>query len=304
MKLQIAYKNTEKQKTDSLEYIIANAVANQNRVQVLTEENQTEVLEFLRVRPVHTVIMSSFIQDNGLESSSNRGVFYSYRNLAGELEGVALIGHTTLVETRSDDALTALALKARESATPIHIMMSDGSSIEDFWQYYSNGNQEPRLICEERLFEIKHPVMVREEVEGLRLATKDELMPVAVAHAEIAFAESGVNPLEKDREGYLKRVMRRIEQGRTWVVFDEGKMVFKADIVAETSEVKYLEGVYVNPENRGRGIGANCLSQLSRVLLEEAKHVCLLSNVDFQQAHHAYLNAGFKSKDSCVTMFL
>jgi uncharacterized protein len=304
MKLQLAYNYAENRKINTLEFVIANAVANLSRVQTLTENDREEVLEFLKVRPVHTVVMTSFIQDNGLENSSNRGIFYSYRNLAGNLEGVALIGHTTLVEARSEDALTALALKARESETPIHVMMSDGNSIESFWQYYSNDNQEPRLICEERLFEIKHPVMVREEVEGLRLATKDELLPVAVAHAEIAFEESGVNPLEKDREGYLKRVMRRIEQGRTWVVFDEGKMIFKADIVAETSEAKYLEGIYVNPENRGKGIGANCLSQLSRILLEEVKHVCLLSNVDFQQAHNAYLKAGFKSKDCCVTMFV
>ncbi len=304
MKLQLAYNYAENQKTNSFEYIVANAVANLNRVQVLTVADQPEVLEFLRVRPVHTVVMTSFIQDNGIESASNRGHFYGYRNLSGNLEGVALIGHTTLVEVRSDDALTALALKARESETPIHIMMSDGNSIEDFWQYYSNENQEPRLVCEERLFEIKHPVMVRQAVEGLRLATAAELMPIAEAHARVAFEESGVNPMEKDREGYLKRVMRRIEQGRVWVVFNEDKLVFKADIVAETADVMYLEGVYVNPEYRGQGIGSDCLSQLSRILLEKVSHVCLLSNVDFQQAHNAYLKAGFKSKDCCVTMFV
>ncbi len=304
MKLQLAYNYAENHKTNSLEYIISNAVANQSRVQILTEADKQEVLEFLKVRPVHTVVMTSFIHDNGMESASNRGSFYGYRNFAGNLEGVALIGHTTLVEVRSDDALTTLALKARESETPIHIMMSDGNSIESFWQYYSNNDQQPRLVCEERLFEIKHPVMVREAVEGLRLATAEELIPIAEAHAEFAFEESGVNPLEKDREGFLKRVLRRIEQGRIWVVFNEDKLVFKSDIVAETTEVMYLEGIYVNPEYRGKGIGANWLSQLSRTLLEKVKHVCLLSNVDFQQAHHAYLKAGFKSKDCCVTMFV
>lgn len=304
MKLQLAYNYAENHKTTSLEHIISNAVANLSRVQVLTEADQPEVLEFLKVRPVHTVVMTSFIQDNGLENANNRGKFYSYRNFGGELEGVALIGHTTLVEARSENALTALALKARESETPIHIMMSDGNSIETFWKYYSNENQEPRLVCEERLFEIKHPVMVRETVEDLRLATAAELMPIAEAHAEVAFEESGVNPMVKDREGYLKRVLRRIEQGRVWVVFNEDKLVFKADVIAETTEVMYLEGIYVNPEQRGKGVGANCLSQLSRTLLEKVKHVCLLSNVDFQQAHNAYLKAGFKSKDCCVTMFV
>jgi len=263
-----------------------------------------EVLEFLKMRPVHTVVMASFIQDNGLESPNNRGKFYSYRNSAGKIEGVALIGHTTLIEAHSEDALVAFADIARESETPIHIMMSDGNSIESFWQYYSGENQQPRLVCEERLFEIKHPVMVREAVPGLRPANAEELMPIAAAHAEVAFEESGVNPLEKDRAGFLKRVLRRIEQGRVWVVFEEDKLVFKTDVIAETSDVMYLEGIYVSAENRGKGLATNCLSQLSRILLEKVKYVCLLSNVDFQQAHSAYRRAGFKSKDYCVTMFV
>ncbi|MBS1795042.1 MAG: GNAT family N-acetyltransferase [Acidobacteria bacterium] len=304
MNLQLAYNNAANQNAKSFDYAITRAVSNLSRVSALTEADQPEVLEFLKVRPVHTVVMTSFIQDNGIESASNRGVFYGYRNTAGTLEGVALIGHTTLVEARTDDALTVLALKARESETPIHIMMSDGNSIEAFWQYYSDENQQPRLVCEERLFEIKHPVMVREAVPGLRLAAADELLPIAEAHAEVAFEESGVNPMEKDREGYLKRVLRRIEQGRVWVVFEDGKLIFKADVIAETSDVMYLEGIYVDPENRGQGVGANCLSQLSRALLEKVKHVCLLSNVEFHQAHNAYLKAGFKSKDCCVTMFV
>jgi hypothetical protein len=304
MTLKLAYKNTEATKAASLEFVIANAVANQTRVAALTTSETQEVLSFLKVRPVHTVVMTSFIQDNGIESPSNRGSFFSYRNRAGELEGVALIGHTTLVEARTEDALIALALKARESETPINIMMSDGDSIERFWQYYANNNQEPRLVCEERLFEIKHPVLVREEVAGLRLATAEEVLPIAEAHAEVALQESGVNPMLKDREGFLKRVARRIEQGRVWVVFEDGKLIFKADVIAETDDVMYLEGIYVNPEERGRGLGSNCLSQLSRVLLEKVKFVCLLSNVDFMQAHRSYAKAGFKSKDSCVTMFV
>jgi hypothetical protein len=40
------------------------------------------------------------------------------------------------------------------------------------------------------------------------------------------------------------------------------------------------------------------------VLLERVKYVCLLSNVNFRQAHNAYLKAGFKSSDCCVTMFV
>lgn len=274
------------------------------RVCRLDDGQTDEVLAFLAMRPVHTVVMTSFINDNGLVSSLNRGVFYGYRNHEGTLEGVALIGHTTLVEAHTEDALMAFAFAARESETPINLIMSDGQTAETFWQYFSGGTRQPRLVCNELLFEISFPVMVRENVDDLRLATAEELIPVAEAHAEVAMEESGVNPMQRDREGFLKRTLRRIEQGRTYVVFENGKLIFKADVVAETGEVIYLEGIYVAPDERGNGIGANCLSQLSRELLTRVKHVCLLSNADFKNAHRAYQKAGFKSKDSCTTIFV
>mgnify|MGYP002779021089 CR=1 FL=1 len=275
------------------------------RVCRLTDENTAEVLDFLAVRPVHTVVMTSFIKDNGMESELNRGRFYGFRSPCGALEGVALIGHTTLIEAGTEEALKAFAFAARESETPVSLIMSDDRAAETFWQYYSGGARRPRLVCTEMLFEIRSPAAVCERVADLRPATAAELLPVAEAHAAVALEESGVNPMEKDREGFLRRTLRRIEQERTFVVFENGRLLFKADIVAETGDVIYLEGIYVAAEARGRGIGPKCLSHLSRMLLRRSvRHVCLLSNVEFKNAHRAYLKAGFKSKDCCTTIFV
>src|SRR5215216_5381411 len=84
-----------------------------SRVCRLTNQDRPEVLAFLSIRPVHTVVMTSFINDNGMVSDLNRGRFFGYRNTEGSLEGVALIGHTTLVEARTHQALEALAFGAR-----------------------------------------------------------------------------------------------------------------------------------------------------------------------------------------------
>ena len=64
-----------------------------------------EVLAFLAARPIHTAIMAGLIRDNGLVSQLNRGVFYASRNMTGRIEGVALIGHITMIETSNDSAL-------------------------------------------------------------------------------------------------------------------------------------------------------------------------------------------------------
>jgi len=265
--------------------------------------NTQEVLDFLFLRPVHTVVMTSFINDNGLENPLNRGAFYGYKNAEGTLEGVALIGHTTLVEARSEDALKALAHAARASEVPLHLIMSDGANAESFWKYLGNGAQ-PRLVCEELLFEISFPFPVQKCDREIRPAHMEELQEVAEAQAAIAFMECGVDPMTRDRVGFLKRVARRIEQGRIFVVFENGKMVFKADIIAETSDVVYLEGIYVAPSHRGQGVGSACLAKLSLQLLNRVQHISLLSNISFADAHRSYLKAGYRNTGSCVSLFV
>ncbi len=275
-----------------------------SRVRELTTDNTAEVQAFLSIRPVHTVVMSSFIVDNGIESELNRGKFYGYRNAAGELEGVALIGHSTLVEARTNEALRALAIAARTSETPIHLVMSSGDAANDFWQEMTDGLKQPRLTCVEALFDVSFPFPVRKTDRKLKNADMSHLIQVAEAQAEVAFIECGVDPMLKDREGFLKRVARRLEQNRVFVVTDGDELVFKADIIAETSEVIYLEGVYVSEKYRGQGIGSECLAALTLELLNRAEHICMLSNVEFKGAHRSFEKAGFKKTDECVTLFV
>lgn len=270
----------------------------------LAEADREEALKFLSARPVHTVVMASFINDNGISNERNRGKFYGYRNAEGRLEGVALIGHSTLIEARSDAALRGFAARAKTSETPIHLIMSHGNSAQTFWHLYSGGLSEPRLVCVERLFEVAFPLMVRKAAAEIRPATAEELVPVAEAQAEVAFMECGVDPMVKDREGFLKRVLRRIEQGRVFVAVEDGKLVFKADVIAETPETAYLEGVYVAPQFRGKGVGSECLHQVAVELLNRVANVCLLSNVEFEKAHNSFFRAGFKAADECTTIFV
>jgi GNAT superfamily N-acetyltransferase len=270
----------------------------------LEEADRTEVMSFLAIRPVHTVVMTSFILDNGMVNELNRGKFFGYRNAAGKLEGVALIGHTTLVEARSENALKALAFIARSAETPIHLIMSSGEEAEKFHGHLTGRTSEPRLTCVEALFEAKLPFAVQDCEWTIGNAGMEQLEQVAEAQAEIAFVECGVDPMQKDREGFLKRVARRIEQDRVFTVYEDGKLIFKADIIAETPNAIYLEGIYVHPDLRGQGVGARCLAELTRQLLSRVDNICLLSNVDFTAAHRSYEKAGYKRTDQCVTLFV
>ena len=269
----------------------------------LANEDEAEVLEFLAQRPIHTVTLMSLIHDNGIVSPLNRGTFYGCRDLNGRLEGVALVGHATLIETVSDRALAALAQVAQQ-CTNTHMIMGEKERVADFWNHYAASGRQQRLACREWLFEFSWPIEAREPVAGLRRATLAELELVAPVQAQLAFAESGINPLNVDPRGFVQRCRRRIEQGRTWVVIENGKLIFKADVISRTREVSYLEGIWICEERRANGSGLRFMSDLMRRLLEETKSICLLVNEANKPAQSFYRKCGFHFRATYETIFL
>jgi GNAT superfamily N-acetyltransferase len=272
-------------------------------VSELVETETNEVLAFLSERPIHTICMTGFIRDNGLVSEHNRGTFYGCRNSENRLEGVALIGHATLIEIRTRAAVRELALTA-QIQNRLHMIMAEQERIEEFWNSYADDGQPMRRACRELLFELKQAIELPGKAEGLRLATLDDLELIAPVHAAMAEAESGVNPLVKDREGFLERCARRIEKNRVWVVVKDGRLVFKTDIQADTPEVIYLEGVYIAPEERGSGLARKYFGRLCETLLSRTRSVCVLANEENEKAHAFYRLCGFRRVSVYDTVFL
>jgi ribosomal protein S18 acetylase RimI-like enzyme len=273
------------------------------QVERLGNNEAAEVLEFLAQRPIHTVAMMSLIHDNGMVSPLNRGTFYGCRDANGQLEGVALVGHATLMETVSDRALAALAQVARQCPST-HMIMGEKERVADFWSHYSEAGRRQRLACREWLFELTWPVDAREAVAELRPAQASELELVMPIQAQLAFIESGVNPMEVDRYGFRERCLRRIEQGRTWVVVENGELIFKADVVSKTAEVIYIEGVWLREDRRQKNLGTRFMSGLMRRLLEDTKSICLLVNETNEWAQGFYRKCGFHFRATYETIFL
>jgi uncharacterized protein len=121
---------------------------------------------------------------------------------------------------------------------------------------------------------------------------------------EMACAESGVNPLEVDPVGFRERCARRIKQGRVWVWREGGRLLFKADVISDTPEVIYVEGVHVNAEERRKGYGARCLSQLSQTLLARTGALCVLVNERSLGARAFFERAGYRLRGCYDTVFL
>jgi len=254
--------------------------------------SEEHILSALSRASLTNVIMAGFIRDNGFVNARNRGSFYACRDEKNKLEGVALIGHTILFEAFSDRAIETFAGLARRESSP-HLLMGEHSAVERFGSYYFPNGESPRLICPILWLEQRQPLATPGEASGLRLATREDVEQVVEAQAAMAVETSGVDPRQKDPSGFYERYLRRIEQGRVWVLIENGRLIFKADVIARTPEVSYIEGVYVTAEQRGKGIGGRCVTNLNRILLEQSKAIYLFVENKKTRTTSFYLNLGF-----------
>ncbi len=269
------------------------SVPEPRRAQPLHAADEPEVLEFLSARPIHTVFMASLIRDNGIVSDFNRGSFFGCRSENGRLEGVALLGHATLIETESDLCIKAFAEVAKRHSLS-HLIRGEQDKIEAFWNFYTEGKFRPPLLCSELLLQLRAIPDETASVPGLRQATIADLETIVHVNASMACDESGINPLARDPQGFRERAARRIGKGRVWVWIENQRLIYKTDVVAETPQAVYLEGVYVHPDQRMQGHGLRCISQLATSLLQRSETICLTVNEKSAGSQQFYKRAGYE----------
>ena len=282
---------------------VAKALAPPVTTQLLKNNDAVEALRFLEERARHNVVMSGFIRDNGIESELNRGMFYGARDENHHLQGVALIGHATFIDARREIVIPEFARLA-QAFPRIHMVLGELEIADQFWRAYAPAGQPLRRRCREVLFELNEVDGNVEHLSELRPATPADLHQVAAVQASLACEESGVNPLQNDQAGFLLRCRQRIERNRVWTFIRNGEVIFKADIISETPDVIYLEGIYVNPNHRNRGVGSRCVTQLGRLLLNRAQSIVILVNENRTDAHRFFHRVGFLARSVYEILFL
>ena len=96
-----------------------------------------------------------------------------------------------------------------------------------------------------------------------------------------------------------------IARGHTYVVVEDGEVVFKTDIGSLALGCAQLQGVWVAPRLRGRGLAVPMLAAvLEQVMLGPAPVVSLYVN-DFNAAARAtYEHLGFREVGAFSTVLL
>jgi uncharacterized protein len=155
-----------------------------------------------------------------------------------------------------------------------------------------------------------HPQAVAEasvDAEPMRRATMadyDALLPAAV---HMFVGEVGYDPLTHGRDAYEDRLTRLVRQGHSYVRYGvvDGKraVLFKAEVGVVGGKVAQIQGVWVHPTMRGKGLGAAGMADLVRhVRADHAPTVSLYVNDFNVAALRAYEAVGFARVGTFATV--
>ncbi|MEU1885777.1 GNAT family N-acetyltransferase [Micromonospora rifamycinica] len=139
------------------------------------------------------------------------------------------------------------------------------------------------------------------EVRRVRPSEVHRLFPAAVAmYAE----EVGVSPLADDGgRAYRRRVEDLVRAGRAYARLVDGEVVFKAELAVVTRRTAQIQGVWVAPQWRGRGIATAAMAAVVRdALLRVAPTVSLYVNDFNRPARRVYERCGFHPVGTLATI--
>ena len=173
------------------------------------------------------------------------------------------------------------------------MLIGEERAVSELWEAARDRMREPR---EDRPGQ---PVFVLDRVPdpgdtGLREATLADLDLLVPACAQAHFEELGLNPLERDSEGFRWRTQAQIGEGRSWIWTERSVILFKAEASAWTPRAVQLQQVWVDPSARGRGYGVRGMRDLCRRLLAQVPTVCLFVRADNGPAISLYQSIGMR----------
>ncbi len=238
-----------------------------------------QVLGFCAEEPVERV----FLEDIARRAL---GRFSALERLDGRLEALCHVGANVVPSGAGCDVF-ARAM----SQSGARMVIGEERAVGELWEAARRRMPKPR---DDRpgqpVYALREPPEPGETgLRAARLLDLELLVPAcAAAHRE----EIGVDPLDRDAEGFRWRTRRQIEEGRSWIWLEQGVILFKAEASAWTPAAVQLQQVWVDPQARRRGHAQRALSDLCRLLLQKVPAVCLFVRPENVPALRLYDSIG------------
>jgi predicted GNAT family acetyltransferase len=188
------------------------------------------------------------------------------------------------------------AERARRQGRRCSSIVGEASAVRAMWRHLEPFWGTARQIRDSQpLLAISTPPAVRPD-PAVRQVRPDELDVVLPACIAMFTEEIGISPVSSDGGAlYRARVAEFVGQRRSFARIEGGRVLFKAEIGAVAGDVCQLQGVWVDPALRGRGLGTHGTASVVAIAQATfASTVSLYVNEFNEAARRVYDHVGFR----------
>lgn len=263
------------------------------------------VLDLLDRDPVSNVFIASRIRAGRLEPARLGGELWGHV-VDGALQALCYSGANLVPAGAGPESISAFADRARRQGRRCSSIVGPSEMVLPLWRQLERHWGRARDVrARQPLCVIDGPPAVAPDplVRPVRPDEIDALVPASIA---MYTEEVGVSPLNSDGGGlYRSRVAELVRSGRAFARIENGRVIFKAEIGAASSQVCQVQGVWVTPGRRGEGLsvpGMAAVVELSQASI--APVVSLYVNDYNVRARAAYARVGFREVGSFTSILL
>ena len=271
-------------------------------LKVLGPESIGAVVELLDRDPAANVFVASRVHGSGLQGWRIGGELWGWYE-SGDLVSLCYVGANLAPVSATPAAIEAFADRARRQGRRSSSLVGPADQVLALWEqlapWWGPAREERRhqpLMVTDRSPSVPADPAVRR----VRPDEVDLLLPACVA---MFTEEVGVSPLQHDGGRlYRMRVEELVRSGRAFARIDDGEVLFKAELGAVSPHASQVQGVWVPPALRGRGLAEPGMAAVVALALEVAPLVTLYVN-DFNQAARAtYRRVGFVERGTFASI--
>jgi uncharacterized protein len=263
-------------------------------VRLLDERDRSVVLDICDRDPVTNVFVSSRVRALGLEPGRLGAQMWGHAP-GGRLESLCYSGANLVPVAATPDAVAAFADRALRQGRRCSSVVGPAAEVQALWALLRKQwgpAREVRPVQPVMVTAGPPPTPPDPLVRRVRIDELDILWPASVA---MFTEEVGVSPTSGDGgASYRARLEQLIRGGRAFARIEGGRVIFKAEIGAVTPQACQVQGVWVRPEYRGRGLAA---PGMAAVVVEAARSIAPVVSLyvnDFNlPARAAYRRVGF-----------
>ncbi|MFP5334647.1 MAG: GNAT family N-acetyltransferase [Actinomycetes bacterium] len=229
-------------------------------VKVLDDADVRAVVDLCEQDPVANVFVSSRVAAVGCDARKLGGELWGYWR-RGRLASACWAG-ANLVPVEADDvSLDAFAAKARRQGRRCSSMVGPADAVLGLWERLVPAWGPAREVRPDQpLMAVTGAPLVTPD-PAVRRTTRDDLDVLYPACVAMFTEEVGYSPETGDGgTTYRRRVTELVDLGRSFARVEQldgrPQVVFKAELGAVAPGVVQVQGVWVHPALRGRGMAA------------------------------------------------